>query len=150
MMDNFDKWNFETHGYCDTLQDNALAHFGFKLFQLYGLLEKFSIADSNFVSLLKGIKASTYEQNPFHNVVKIIEVTRNFHYFVKVGELMQIFSDLNVMAGFLSCLLTDISHPGVNNPFLIAMRHIKALRYNDKSVLEQHHCAIAFKLLLDP
>ena len=30
------------------------------------------------------------------------------------------------------------------------MRHTKAVRYNDKSVLENHHCAIAFKLLLDP
>jgi high affinity cGMP-specific 3',5'-cyclic phosphodiesterase 9 len=39
---------------------------------------------------------------------------------------------------------------GVNNSFLIAMRHTKALRYNDVSVLENHHCAIAFKLLLDP
>lgn len=32
MMDNFDKWNFDTHAYCDTLQENALTHFGFKLF----------------------------------------------------------------------------------------------------------------------
>jgi hypothetical protein len=39
---------------------------------------------------------------------------------------------------------------GVNNSFLIAMKHTKALRYNDKNVLENHHCAIAFKLLLDP
>ena len=30
------------------------------------------------------------------------------------------------------------------------MKHTKAVRYNDKSVLENHHCAIAFKLLLDP
>jgi high affinity cGMP-specific 3',5'-cyclic phosphodiesterase 9 len=63
---------------------------------------------------------------------------------------MQIFSDLNVMSGFLSCLLCDIAHPGVNNAFLISMKHIKAIRYNDRSVLENHHCAIAFKLLLDP
>ena len=32
----------------------------------------------------------------------------------------------------------------------MALKHTKALRYNDKSVLEHHHCAIAFKLLLDP
>lgn len=150
MMDNFDKWNFDTHDYCATLQENALTHFGFRLFQQYGILEKFSIADSNFLNLLNAIKASTYEQNPYHNVVKIIELTRNFHYFVKTGELMQIFSDLNVMSGFLSCLLCDVSHPGVNNGFLIAMKHIKAIRYNDRAVLENHHCAIAFKLLLDP
>lgn len=63
---------------------------------------------------------------------------------------MKHFSDLNIMSAFLACLLCDIQHPGVNNSFLIAMRHTKAIRYNDKSVLENHHCAIAFKLLLDP
>jgi len=63
---------------------------------------------------------------------------------------MAYFSDLNVMAGLLSCLLCDIAHPGVNNLFLLAMRHIKSVRYNDLSVLEHHHCAIGFKLLLDP
>jgi hypothetical protein len=133
------------------LQEHALTHFGFKLFQSYGILDKFSIADKNFQNLLRGIKEGTYDQNPYHNTVKIIELTRNFHYFVKKGHLMgEILSDLNVMAGFLACLLCDIAHPGVNNAFLIAMKHVKAVRYNDRSVLENHHCAIAFKLLLDP
>lgn len=59
-------------------------------------------------------------------------------------------SDLQVMAGFLSALLHDVAHPGVNNNFLIGIKHQKALRYNDISVLEHHHCSIAFKLLLDP
>ena len=63
---------------------------------------------------------------------------------------MQHFSDLNIMSAFLACFLCDISHPGVNNAFLIAMKHTKSIRYNDKCVLENHHCAIAFKLLLDP
>ena len=54
------------------------------------------------------------------------------------------------MAGFLACMLHDVAHPGVNNNFLVGLRHDKALRYNDAKVLENHHCAIAFKLLLDP
>ena len=63
---------------------------------------------------------------------------------------MNYFSDLNIMSAFLACFMCDISHPGVNNAFLIAMKHTKSIRYNDKNVLENHHCAIAFKLLLDP
>jgi hypothetical protein len=80
----------------------------------------------------------------------VIELTRNFHFFTEKGELMLYFSDLNLMAGLLACMTADVAHPGVNNPFLLAMRHTKAIRYNDRAVLEHHHCAIAFKLLLDP
>jgi hypothetical protein len=63
---------------------------------------------------------------------------------------MKHLSDLNIMACFLACMMGDLGHPGINNQYLIATRHPKAIRYNDKSVLENHHCAMAFKLLLDP
>jgi len=72
---------------------------------MYGLLEKFSIADQNFVSLINSIKNTTYEQNSFHNIAKIIETTRNFHFFTKKGRLMSYFSDLNIMSAFLACML---------------------------------------------
>jgi hypothetical protein len=150
IMEDFDKWEFDITKYCESLNEKTLLHFGFKLFHLYGLLDKFSIADNNFKNLLVSIRDSFYESNKFHTVEKAIETTRNFHYFVKHGELMKHLSDLNVMACFLSCLMADIGHPGVNNAYLIATKHPKAIRYNDISVLENHHCAMAFKLLLDP
>ena len=151
-MDDFGNWNFDVYEYSNVLGDYALVHFGFYLFQQYCLLDKFSIADKNFVSLIQNIVNVTYEANAYHNVTKIIDLTRNFKYFVEQGNLMNVahLSDLNIMAAFLSCLLQDVQHPGVNNSFLIAMRHTKAIRYNDHSVLENHHSAIAFKLLLDP
>lgn len=52
MMDDFDKWDFDIFKYHDNLGDATILHFGFKLFQNYGLLEKFSIADNNFFNLL--------------------------------------------------------------------------------------------------
>lgn len=64
-------------------------------------------------------------------MTRIVEITRNFHYFIEVGGLMQLLSDLNVMSGLLACMVCDVAHPGVNNPFLLAMRHTKAIRYSD-------------------
>jgi hypothetical protein len=61
--------------------------------------------------LLIGIRSATYEQNSYHNIARIIEITRNFHYFTKHGELMNHFSDLNIMAGFLASLCCDVAHP---------------------------------------
>lgn len=108
MMDDFEKWDFNTFDYCELLGDNVLIHFSFRLFQMYGLLDKFSIADQNFVSLINGVKNTTYEQNSYHNVTKVVELTRNFHYFTKQGELMQHLSDLNIMSAFLACFMCDI------------------------------------------
>jgi hypothetical protein len=61
--------------------------------------------------LLQQIKTTTYDTNSYHNVTRAIEITRNFHYYTKHGELMQYFSDLNIMASFLATLLVDIGHP---------------------------------------
>jgi len=61
MMDEFDKWNFDVFKYQETLGDVALLHFGMKIFQQYGLLDKFSISDNNFKSLLLNIKNECYE-----------------------------------------------------------------------------------------
>lgn len=57
----------------------------------------------------------------------------------------------DILAGLLSAACHDFEHPGVNNIFLIATKHDKALTYNDRSVLENHHVAATFKILtLEP
>ena len=41
----------------------------------------------------------------------------------------------------------DVDHPGVNNNFLVNSSSEMALLYNDESVLENHHLAVAFQLM---
>jgi hypothetical protein len=50
----------------------------------------------------------------------------------------------------MAASIHDYDHPGVNNNFLIATQDKRALFYNDKSVLENHHCAAAFQQLVKP
>lgn len=42
------------------------------------------------------------------------------------------------------------SHPGLNNNFLVSTQDRKALLYNDRSVLENHHLAAGFAVLMNP
>lgn len=41
----------------------------------------------------------------------------------------------------------DHEHPGVNNAYLVENRDDIAIKYNDVSVLENHHVASSFALL---
>ena len=68
------------------------------------------------------------------------------HYLLQLPAFSY-FSDLEILAILVAASVHDLEHPGVSNNFLIATRDSRALLYNDKSVLENHHCATAFKLV---
>jgi len=52
------------------------------------------------------------------------------------------------MLGILTAAaIHDFEHPGVNNIFLTKLQDTIAIRYNDTSVLENHHVAASFELM---
>jgi 3'5'-cyclic nucleotide phosphodiesterase len=68
------------------------------------------------------------------------------HYLLQQPEF-PFFTDLEMLAMYVAASVHDYDHPGVNNNFLVQTRDSRALLYNDRSVLENHHCASAFKIL---
>jgi high affinity cAMP-specific and IBMX-insensitive 3',5'-cyclic phosphodiesterase 8 len=52
------------------------------------------------------------------------------------------------MAALIAATIHDLDHPGRGNAFLMNTRQRLALLYNDHSVLENHHVALAFQLTL--
>ena len=58
-----------------------------------------------------------------------------------------VFSNLEMFAALVAAAVHDVDHPGVTNQFLIETGDDLALLYNDNSVLENHHLAVAFKTM---
>jgi hypothetical protein len=56
-------------------------------------------------------------------------------------------SRLEMFAAIIAATVHDVHHPGRTNQFLSETQHEYAIVYNDRSVLENHHCAWAFTLL---
>ncbi|OQV22497.1 cGMP-inhibited 3',5'-cyclic phosphodiesterase A [Hypsibius exemplaris] len=55
---------------------------------------------------------------------------------------------LELMALYTAAAMHDYDHPGRTNAFLVATNASQAILYNDRSVLENHHAAEAWRLLL--
>lgn len=55
--------------------------------------------------------------------------------------------DLEVLILLVSCICHDLDHPGYNNIYQINAKTELAIRYNDISPLENHHCSVAFRVL---
>ena len=106
----------------------------------------------------------------YHNHLHASDVTQSTHVLLQSSSLQDIFSPLEILSALLACCVHDVDHPGVSNQFLVntskhsRMKHIipiitttypcpgseLAVMYNDESVLENHHCAVIFKLLQTP
>lgn len=62
-------------------------------------------------------------------------------------NLTEKIGDLEVLILLTSCVCHDLDHPGYNNIYQINAKTELAIRYNDISPLENHHCSVAFRIL---
>ncbi|KOX75069.1 High affinity cGMP-specific 3',5'-cyclic phosphodiesterase 9A [Melipona quadrifasciata] len=83
-----------------------------------------------------------------------LPILRNFLYemyaIAWAVDLPSRIGDLEVFILIVSCICHDLDHPGYNNIYQINARTELALRYNDISPLENHHCSVAFRVLEAP
>ena len=55
--------------------------------------------------------------------------------------------EIDMLALLLAALCHDLEHPGTTNAFQVNSGSALALRYNDTSVLENHHASCCFVLI---
>eukprot|EP00602_Paraphysomonas_sp_CaronLab_P007081 CAMPEP_0185027564 /NCGR_PEP_ID=MMETSP1103-20130426/12820_1 /TAXON_ID=36769 /ORGANISM="Paraphysomonas bandaiensis, Strain Caron Lab Isolate" /LENGTH=966 /DNA_ID=CAMNT_0027561641 /DNA_START=399 /DNA_END=3296 /DNA_ORIENTATION=- len=92
-----------------------------------------------------------YRNNPFHNFYHAVCVTHFIFMLMKeTSAKSHLNSELMEFCMLLSAVAHDVDHPGNTNLFEINSGSELALRYNDTGVLENHHCATAFRLMQLP
>ena len=136
------------------LQQNAgglpLFYMSYALFLYHDLLNKFSIPEKKLVDLLKKLNEGYHHSNPYHNALHAADVAQTLNFFITRGGLAGLLTDTDIFAAILSAIVHDFQHPGFNNAFMINSKSELAIRYNDLSVLENHHVSAAFQLMSQP
>uniref|UniRef100_A0A3P8SER8 PDEase domain-containing protein n=1 Tax=Amphiprion percula TaxID=161767 RepID=A0A3P8SER8_AMPPE len=89
-----------------------------------------------------------YNNIPFHNFQHCFCVTQMMYGLIWLTDLRNKLGRIELLIMLTSALCHDLDHPGYNNVYqVINAQTDLALRYNDISPLENHHCAVAFGIL---
>ncbi|CAJ1383478.1 unnamed protein product, partial [Effrenium voratum] len=89
-----------------------------------------------------------YRAVPFHNFQHALSTVHFASKMAKVANVAEHLCHAELYALIIGALCHDCDHRGYNNAFEIMTRSELALRYNDASPLENHHCARAFEIAL--
>lgn len=126
-------------------QKNELREYLLYIFNDF--VEMFSLSIVKMQRLIFAL-SENYQDNPFHNISHAFSVTQ---LIFGIGERINQFESLldpkDRFALVLSAYGHDLNHPGVTNAYMINSRHPLAIRYNDISVLENHHAATLIHFL---
>jgi len=131
-------------------EERGLTCVTYRIFQERDLMRHFKIPARTMVNFLMTLEDHYVKDIPYHNHSHAADVTQSTHVLLQSPNLESVFTPLEVFAALFASSIHDVDHPGVTNQYLINTSSDLALMYNDESVLENHHLAVAFKLLQNP
>lgn len=91
-----------------------------------------------------------YQDVPFHNWRHAACVTHITYFLIQNTQAGKYLDPIHHLVLLTAAICHDLDHPGTNNAFQVNSRSDLALRYNDISVLENHHSSMAWDILYAP
>ncbi|XP_012288313.1 cAMP-specific 3',5'-cyclic phosphodiesterase isoform X3 [Orussus abietinus] len=147
LLSDIDKWGVDIFRIGELSNNRPLTCVAYTVFQSRDLLKSLAITPKTFVTFMMTLEDHYVKDNPFHNSLHAADVTQSTHILLNTPALESVFTPLEITAALFAATIHDVDHPGLTNQYLINSSSELALMYNDESVLENHHLAVAFKLL---
>ncbi|XP_043659582.1 cAMP-specific 3',5'-cyclic phosphodiesterase isoform X4 [Drosophila teissieri] len=147
LLGELDTWGIQIFSIGEFSVNRPLTCVAYTIFQSRELLTSLMIPPKTFLNFMSTLEDHYVKDNPFHNSLHAADVTQSTNVLLNTPALEGVFTPLEVGGALFAACIHDVDHPGLTNQFLVNSSSELALMYNDESVLENHHLAVAFKLL---
>eukprot|EP00899_Mesostigma_viride_P009382 jgi/Mesvir1/18445/Mv14303-RA.6 len=147
-LERVGEWNFDTWGFASVSSGRPITWIGLELYRRAGSMRAFHLPMERLVPFLAKLDEGM-PGNGYHNSTHIADVANSLYHLIKFSGLAAYLSQLDILAAITAALVHDFRHPGLNNDFVVKAADEMALRYNDRTVLENFHVAEAFLLMTD-
>eukprot|EP00928_Gymnodinium_smaydae_P010946 TRINITY_DN14117_c0_g1_i1.p1 TRINITY_DN14117_c0_g1~~TRINITY_DN14117_c0_g1_i1.p1 ORF type:complete len:1017 (-),score=251.02 TRINITY_DN14117_c0_g1_i1:41-3091(-) len=99
---------------------------------------------------LEEVEKNYKKEAPYHNWYHAVDVAHCVYRLLLLCNGEAYFNSYERYGLLVSAIAHDLGHMGFNNIFLTETSHELALRYNDRSPLENMHCAKLFEIVVQP
>jgi len=144
-----DEYEFNLFAFMQVFPGKPLTTLGYIIFNDHEFPNIFGFTAFDLWYFLRDVELGMRKGVPFHNSAHVADVLQTLHALLIQCKFVEWATSFEVYGMLLACTIHDYDHPGVNNAFLINSRDPLAVRYNDQSVLENHHAASGFGLILN-
>jgi len=141
--DVINSWNFDVLDYSNEQLIDVWAY----IFGTLDVYEEFKVPEQVMRAFLTEVSHRYINDNTYHNFKHGCDVGHTVYRLLMVTSLNLTFSHLEVFGLMIGAICHDVGHPGVNNVYLVKAKNELALRFNDKSPLENMHCAVIYEVV---
>jgi hypothetical protein len=152
-MFDFDALKF---AHADQVKGNCISILGVELERKKDIIDKLKLTGAiqertpfrqSFLSFLGRVDMLYKPDAIYHSSAHAVDVMSTVSWFMRTSTMESLSTPVDDLMVLVAAAIHDVGHPGVNNLFLQKTMDPIALRYNDRSCLENMHLAITFELM---
>jgi len=141
-------WDFDPITFAKDVNDHPLVLLTWHIIKKNEFHQEFKVSASKLINFLYQIE-SAYNDNPYHNKYHAADVVNNVYWFLtQCSSLKKHITSFDIFMTVMAAAFHDVDHDAKTNAFHARIKSNLALRYNDNSILENHHVSYAFKLVV--
>ncbi|EGG22125.1 cGMP-specific phosphodiesterase [Cavenderia fasciculata] len=126
----------------------VLVEYSVLMFEEMGVGKELQVNRNALLSYITSVQTN-YRNNPFHSFNHAVTVTQMVFLIILRSELNEKLTILEKLSLLIAAVSHDLDHPGLTNRFQINSKSELAVKYNNTSVLENHHLALCLSILGD-
>jgi len=148
--EEFNTWGFDVFELSRLSEQRPLLFGGWEALLRSGCFSEFTISSEKVSAFLQQAEGlyMTEQQTPYHNNIHAADVAQTVHALCYDLGIGRFFDPMDYFVAVLSAIVHDLGHDGRNNAYHVSVQDELALTYNDRSVLENYHLSLTFKMLV--
>ncbi len=147
----FTEWNYDVFTIAEMLEPNPLTIITLKVFLYFQTVRALSLNFDLLFSYLASAERNFLPDVRFHNAHHAVDMIQVCCVFLdKFPPSFSLIGDMDLFVLILGCIVLHEGHPGLTGEFISKSRHPRAIRYNDRHVIQMYNLARTCTAIQDP